>query len=143
MRDRMIWIFATSPLAPASEARGVEIGEMPYQHLRETTMDPKTRTLLQVNIDDESSKHGCTPDAVADLGAKHAFLRAGLGWGHMPLHMVEGDLRDGTLVRIALETSPTLGAGFSMHAIHRKDLPPGPAGRWFVERLKDSRPGQS
>jgi DNA-binding transcriptional LysR family regulator len=25
---------------------------------------------------------------MADLGAKHAFLRAGLGWGHMPLHLV-------------------------------------------------------
>jgi topoisomerase-4 subunit B len=26
------------------------LGEMPYAHLRETTMDPKTRTLLQVRI---------------------------------------------------------------------------------------------
>ncbi|HEY9013195.1 MAG TPA: DNA topoisomerase IV subunit B [Devosia sp.] len=26
------------------------LGEMPYQHLRETTMDPKTRTLLQVRV---------------------------------------------------------------------------------------------
>ncbi len=26
------------------------LGEMPYQHLRETTMDPKTRTLLQVKV---------------------------------------------------------------------------------------------
>src|SRR6267154_275625 len=24
---------------------------------------------------------------LADLGAKHAFLKAALGWGHMPLHM--------------------------------------------------------
>ena len=26
------------------------LGEMPYVHLRETTMDPKTRTLLQVRV---------------------------------------------------------------------------------------------
>ena len=26
------------------------LGEMPYQHLRETTMDPKTRTLLQIKV---------------------------------------------------------------------------------------------
>jgi len=26
------------------------LGEMPYQHLRETTMDKKTRTLLQVKV---------------------------------------------------------------------------------------------
>ena len=30
---------------------------------------------------------------LADLGAKLAFLRAGLGWGHMPLHMVEDGSR--------------------------------------------------
>jgi DNA-binding transcriptional LysR family regulator len=73
---------------------------------------------------------------LADLGAKHAFLRAGLGWGHMPLHMVQQDLVNGELVQIELETQPNLGPGFSMHAIHRNEEPPGPAGRWFIERLK-------
>ena len=73
---------------------------------------------------------------LGDLGAKHAFLRAGLGWGFMPLHMVEDDLRSGKLVEITLETQPNLGPGFSMHALHRKALPPGPAGRWFVDQLK-------
>jgi DNA-binding transcriptional LysR family regulator len=73
---------------------------------------------------------------LADLGAKHAFLRAGLGWGYMPLHMVEDDLRTGKLLRIEMEPHAALGPGFSMHAIHMKDHPPGPAGRWFVERLK-------
>jgi DNA-binding transcriptional LysR family regulator len=73
---------------------------------------------------------------LADLGAKHAFLRAGLGWGHMPLHMVQQDLMNGDLVQIELEIQPNVGPGFSMHAIHRQDEPPGPAGRWFIERLK-------
>jgi DNA-binding transcriptional LysR family regulator len=73
---------------------------------------------------------------LADLGAKHAFLRAGLGWGYMPLHMVEDDLRTGKLVRIELQAHAALGPGFSMHAIHMKDHPPGPAGRWFVNQLK-------
>lgn len=73
---------------------------------------------------------------LADLGAKHAFLRAGLGWGHMPLHMVEADLNSGELVRIDLEVHPTTGSGFSMHAIHMSAHPPGPAGRWFIEKLK-------
>lgn len=73
---------------------------------------------------------------LADLGAKHAFLKAGLGWGYMPLHMVEDDLRSGKLVRINIALHARLGPGFSMHAIHRKDHPPGPAGRWFVDHLK-------
>jgi len=73
---------------------------------------------------------------LADLGAKHAFLKAGLGWGYMPLHMVEDDLRSGKLVRIEMVMHARLGPGFSMHAIHMKDHPPGPAGRWFVDYLK-------
>ncbi|MGO4377941.1 LysR family transcriptional regulator [Pseudoduganella sp. RAF53_2] len=73
---------------------------------------------------------------LADLGAKHAFLRAGLGWGGMPLHMVEGDLASGALVRIELEASPVLGNAFSMYAVYRKDAPPGPAGRSFIDLLK-------
>ncbi|SEN57707.1 DNA-binding transcriptional regulator, LysR family [Duganella sp. CF517] len=73
---------------------------------------------------------------LGDLGAKHAFLRAGLGWGYMPLHMVQEELRDGKLVEIRLEGQPSIGSGFSMHALHMKEFPPGPAGRWFVNQLK-------
>lgn len=40
------------------------------------------------------------------------------------------------LVQIELETHPNVGPGFSMQAIHRKDEPPGPAGRWFIQQLK-------
>lgn len=73
---------------------------------------------------------------LADLGAKHAFLRAGLGWGIMPQPMVEEDIEHGALVKIELEAHPSVGSAFSMHAIYRKDAPPGPAGRWFVSQLK-------
>lgn len=73
---------------------------------------------------------------LADLGAKHEFLRAGLGWGHMPQHMVEEDLQRGSLVQIELEGIPLQSVAFNMRAIHRKDTPPGPAGRWFVSKLK-------
>jgi len=73
---------------------------------------------------------------LADLGAKHAFLKAGLGWGFMPLHMVEADLAAGELVTLELEISPSSGAGFAMHAVHLSEHPPGPAGRWFIEKLK-------
>ncbi|WP_414440915.1 LysR family transcriptional regulator [Burkholderia sp. 22PA0106] len=37
---------------------------------------------------------------VNDLGAKHDLLRGGLCWGHMPRHMVEQDLANGTLVEL-------------------------------------------
>jgi len=73
---------------------------------------------------------------LADLGAKHAFLRAGLGWGGMPAPMVARDLKEGTLVEITLEDAPPDGMFLTMSAAYRVDTPPGPAGRWFVDRIK-------
>jgi len=75
---------------------------------------------------------------LADLGAKHAFLRAGLGWGGMPLHMVQGDLDRGTLVRIRVEGFPR-DLVMPMRAVYRKDAPPGPAGRAFMAQLKPAK----
>jgi len=72
---------------------------------------------------------------LADLGAKHAFLKAGLGWGHMPLHMVKADLESGVLVKIRVETVPR-AAVMPMSVVFRKDAPPGPAGRAFIAQLK-------
>jgi DNA-binding transcriptional LysR family regulator len=37
---------------------------------------------------------------VNDLSAKHDFLRAGLGWGHMPADLVADDLASGALIKI-------------------------------------------
>lgn len=73
---------------------------------------------------------------LADLGAKHAFLRAGFGWGHMPVEMVQSDLEAGTLVRLRIEAFQPRTPPIAMFAIYRKDTPPGPAGRWFLKRLK-------
>jgi DNA-binding transcriptional LysR family regulator len=77
---------------------------------------------------------------LADLGAKLAFLKANLGWGHMPLHMVEADIERGNLVRIHVEGYPR-NQGMPMRIVHRKDAPPGPAGRSFIEQLKRGSAG--
>lgn len=73
---------------------------------------------------------------LGDLGAKLAFLRAGLGWGHMPMHMVADDLEAGTLVKIRVESFQLREAFLAMHAVYRKDAAPGPAGRAFIAKLK-------
>jgi DNA-binding transcriptional LysR family regulator len=72
---------------------------------------------------------------LADLGAKHAFLRAGLGWGHMPLHMVQEDLDKRALVRIRVEGLPR-DVIMQMRVVFRRDAPPGPAARAFIAQLK-------
>jgi len=70
---------------------------------------------------------------LADLSAKHALLREGIGWGSMPLPMVEPDLVNGTLVRLALPDNR--GLEYMFDAIYRTDAPPGPAGSWLLQRI--------
>jgi len=72
---------------------------------------------------------------LADLGAKHEFLRAGLGWGHMPLHLVQADLDGGALIKIRVE-GLARDVLMSMKTVFRKDAPPGPAARTFIAQLK-------
>ncbi|GAA0739600.1 LysR family transcriptional regulator [Sphingomonas sp. ABOLD] len=70
---------------------------------------------------------------LADLGAKHALLREGIGWGNMPLPLIEPDLVAGTLVRLAMPESP--GGMYRFGAIWRRDVPPGPAASWLRARF--------
>ena len=73
---------------------------------------------------------------LADLFAKHAFLVSGLGWGGMPLNTVAKDIAEGRLVELSVEDVPAGGLSLPMYAIYRAADPPGPAGRWTIERLK-------
>ena len=71
---------------------------------------------------------------LADLGAKHALLLAGVGWGSMPAPMVKGDLEAGRLVE--LDLSDWWAAIYPLRVLHRIDSPPGPAAQWLIERFK-------
>ena len=70
---------------------------------------------------------------LADLGAKHALLVAGMGWGNMPKPMVNDDLKRGRLVELKIEMpgEPV----YPFHTVYRNDAPPGPAASWLMERL--------
>ncbi|MBN9788687.1 LysR family transcriptional regulator [Pseudonocardia sp. TMWB2A] len=70
---------------------------------------------------------------LADLGAKHALLLEGIGWGNMPRHMVEEDLAAGRLVELALpEAGPV---HYRLYALWRKDARPGPATSWLLDTI--------
>jgi DNA-binding transcriptional LysR family regulator len=73
---------------------------------------------------------------LADLFAKHAFLLNGLGWGSMPVHAVERDIREGRLVELSIEDVTSGGLIMAMSAVYPTSAPPGPAGRWLIQRLK-------
>jgi DNA-binding transcriptional LysR family regulator len=75
---------------------------------------------------------------VLDLAAKHALLRAGLGWGGMPMHVVADDLAKKRLVRIHIEEAGSPDYEAALFAMHRTAEPPGPAARWLIERLREA-----
>jgi DNA-binding transcriptional LysR family regulator len=77
---------------------------------------------------------------LADLFAKHAFLLHGLGWGGMPVHVIKDDIAAGRLVELRIEDVPAGGLVLPMSAVYPLAAPPGPAGRWLIERLRTCPP---
>lgn len=75
---------------------------------------------------------------LADLGAKHALLRQGLGWGNMPAPMVRDDLQTGRLKQLDMAERST--HRYALTAMRRNDDPPGPAGEWLLKRLSGASP---
>ena len=72
---------------------------------------------------------------LADLGAKHALLKEGIGWGNMPRHVVREDLASGRLVELDLPERP--GAQYVLSATWRRDARPGPATSWLIDALRE------
>jgi DNA-binding transcriptional LysR family regulator len=124
--------FATvvSPSHPLARTRGVASASAISRHVQLVLTD---RTPLSRG--QSFSVLSPLTWRLADLGAKHAFLKAGLGWGHMPLHMVAADLDSGALVKVRVEGTPR-DMNMPMMVVYRKDAPPGPAGRAFIAQLK-------
>ena len=92
------FVTVVSPSHPLAARRGVIPASALAKHVQLVLSD---RTVLTKGRD-----FGVLSPLtwrLADLGAKLAFLRAGLGWGHMPLHMVKADLDEGTLTKIRVE----------------------------------------
>lgn len=76
---------------------------------------------------------------LADLSAKHALLRGGIGWGMMPLAMVRDDIASGLLVELDLPDRRAFD--YPIDAIYRTDTPPGPAACWLIERFRAQQAG--
>lgn len=76
---------------------------------------------------------------LGDLGAKHALLKEGLGWGNMPRGMVAGDLASGALVELDLPEKP--GACYTLNALWRRDTRLGPAASWLVDAFREGLGG--
>ncbi len=136
------WLFGVpivtvvAPSHPLAELSGLISARAAKRHRQIVLSD---RSALTTGLDfgvlgDQSWR-------IADLPTKQAFLRAGLGWGHMPLPAVADDIARKRLVIISIEGEP--GATMMpMSAVYRDDEPPGQAGRWLIDRLKCQKAGE-
>lgn len=71
---------------------------------------------------------------VGDLHSKRLLALGGLGWGGLPAPLIAEDLREGRLVALPLDAYEQ--GEYPLYAIRRAASPPGPAGRWLVERFQ-------
>src|SRR5260370_42438851 len=103
-RERLLvvkMLFVASPTHPLASFEGPIPSRVLAQH-RQLVLTDRSE-LSQGKDFAVFSANTC---GLADLGAKHAFLRAGLGWGGMPVGVIKADLAKGSLVKIRLEDIP-------------------------------------
>jgi DNA-binding transcriptional LysR family regulator len=74
---------------------------------------------------------------VVDLATKHALIGGGLGWGHLPEHVVRGDLQAGHLVELQLDAWPQGPPRRSLMLIWRPGAVLGPVAKWAEKRLTE------
>ena len=60
---------------------------------------------------------------VSDLSAKRQIILAGMGWGGLPRHLIEPDLRRGTLVQLAVREFQS--SSIALFLVRRRDRGPG------------------
>jgi DNA-binding transcriptional LysR family regulator len=125
-------VSSAHPLARL--ARSTRRGPVPASAVREhvqIVLADRSR----LTADFEIGVFGGRTWKVHDLAAKHALLRAGLGWGGMPMHVVAEDLAKKRLVHLHIQEAeaPTFEA--VLFAMHRTAEPPGPAARWLLDSL--------
>ena len=70
---------------------------------------------------------------LADLGAKLSLLKEGIGWGNMPLPLIQDDLANGALKRLHMPDHT--GGMYRFAGVWRRDAPPGPAATWLLNEF--------
>lgn len=75
---------------------------------------------------------------MTDVSVKKELILSGLGWGGLPTWMILDDVAAGRLAVLDLEPYPE--RSYELYAFYRADAPPGPAGRWVIDRFKQELP---
>ena len=71
---------------------------------------------------------------VSDVATKHMFIRSGLGWGGLPVSLVQEDVRRGRLVHLQLPAFEQ--GGYPIYSVSKVANPPGPAASWLIDEIR-------
>lgn len=126
-------VTVVAPTHPLATCKGVVPQSELQRHVQLVLADRSTLS--------EGQSYGVFSKNIwrlADMGARHAFLHAGFGFGNMPRFMVEDDIASGKLRVIRIQLPSSLKPVMPMRAAYRNDAPPGPAGRWVIDHLNGS-----
>lgn len=118
-----------SPLHPLASVKGVIGAPLLRQHVQIVLTDAS-----QLTAKKDWGVLSNRTWRLADLGAKKSMLLAGLGWGNMPAHMVEDEIKDGKLIVIQPAGSDPLKA-LVLGAAYISGPSLGPAARWILDYL--------
>ncbi|HIL36442.1 MAG TPA: LysR family transcriptional regulator [Planctomycetes bacterium] len=129
--------LAYIPMVPvASSSHG--LADIPCPIARQQVLGQVQIVISQRGSSASSGDHGVISEKiwrVADAATKLTLIRAGLGWGNLPLGLVSDDLEKGTLVKLVLEEQGPEPLLVPLSLITRSDAPPGPAGQWLLKEL--------
>lgn len=148
----MLGILGTLPTTPPNLLRvtlpgvtvvGVVSPQHPLAAVKGRIPDKLLSQQTQLVLSDRSeltarqdfSVHSRLSWRMSDLGTKHALLRAGMGWGYMPEHVVRDDLNNGKLVNILTSQHPPGGLVLPIQCVYRPDHRAGPALSWWLDTL--------
>jgi len=125
--DVMLYAVAAPTHALAREQPPVDVSD----HLNIVVVDP---TDVTAGVD--YGVGGPKAWRVDDLQTKRALIMAGIGWGNMPAHLVEADIAEGRLSRIAPQGIGKDGATvMPVYLIYRQGAMFGPAAKCLWQAI--------
>ncbi|MCZ6860450.1 MAG: LysR family transcriptional regulator [Alphaproteobacteria bacterium] len=124
--DELTMINVSAPGYITSSTKG-PISQDEVRQYSQIVIRDSARNVPKLNV---NVVEGGRNWVVNDYTTKKELTIAGLGWGRIPKHLIEGELADGRLVEIAVEGIPLTGLDPVM-MIRRRDRNVGPV----AERL--------
>jgi DNA-binding transcriptional LysR family regulator len=126
----ILFVTVAAPAHPLASINGPVTSDVAAEYVQIVLSDRTPAVTIQEI--DVASHHAWF---AADPSMKLALLRAGLGWGNLPLAAVTEDLAERRLVAVQLETNAT-PRRMPMSVIYRSDTRPGIGSRGMIDELK-------